>query len=76
MEHRHADFMSKSEVALKHLYFGNWTNVDEPFSIYSRPYFFAHFDDVLNQVGIPKPKRGNERSYPEMTMIAFSSNFW
>ena len=48
--------MSKSEIALKHLYFDNWTDVDQPFAIYSRPYFFVHFDDVLNQVGIQESK--------------------
>ena len=68
--------MSKSEIALKHLYFDNWTDVDQPFAIYSRPYFFAHFDDVLNQVSIPKSNisiiRENERSYPEMLMVDFS----
>ena len=49
--------MSKSEIALKHLYFDNWTDVDQPFAIlFKGPYFFAHFDDVLNQVGIQESK--------------------
>ena len=50
--YNHIDFISKSEVALKHLYFDGWDDVEEPYTIYSRPNFFDHLDNLLKQVGI------------------------
>ena len=52
VENRHIDFFIKSEVALKHLYFDDWTDVGEPYAIYARPDFFTHLDNVLDRVGI------------------------